>query len=192
MVDVDAKAVDYPSRDSDFNFFVQVAASRSPLSPEELASRYSGAATPEIREEEGWYKYQIGKRDNYIEAFLTLRSVGVKDAFMVVYDQKGKKMKLWRAILKQRDEIPDFFVQIAASREELSENEIDEIYSGGMIVKKREEENWFKYQIEAGTTLNQALKILKKIDVEGAFPVAYINDKKLNLSEMVPLFRLFK
>jgi len=173
-------------------FFVQIGASRTPLEPAELNKRYNGPEKPRVRETEVWYKYQIGKTDNYIDAYLTLRSVNTPDAFIVVYDRAGNKLKLWKAILAQRRNIPDFRVQVAASRVKLSEGRLSGIYSGNQKVRAITEEGWYKYQIDAGTTLHEARKTVKETGVEDAFPVVYLKGRKMNLSELVRIFNLQK
>jgi hypothetical protein len=74
-----------------------------------------------------------------------------------------------------------FVVQIVACRDQLSKHYLNAIYKGSENVIERREEDWYKYQLAPTNDYRQALKTLKATESKGAFIVAYMNDKKLSL-----------
>ncbi len=82
-----------------------------------------------------------------------------------------------------------FHIQIAASRDELSSEVLNGIYNGNTKIVSIVEDGWFKYSVIAGNTLEDALALLKNIDVPGAFVVAYVNNQKMNLLSAIRLTR---
>jgi len=72
-------------------FKVQIAAHTDALSEEYLAKIYKGDIKIDLINEEGWYKYSIGRYLNFDEADATLRECKIDKAFIVAY-QEGKKI----------------------------------------------------------------------------------------------------
>ena len=75
-----------------------------------------------------------------------------------------------------------FAVQIAASRESLSDNLLRMLYSGNQPVTKHFEDNWYKYTIGKESTLLEAQRLKTASGVKGAFIVAYQNGARITLS----------
>ncbi|WP_146192253.1 hypothetical protein [Marinilabilia rubra] len=169
-----------------FHFVIQVAASKTELDSLELEQEYTGPFEIRELEEEGWYKYQIGLTENYLEALEILKSVSSTDRFLVAYNADGEKLKLWKAVLSQRHDLIRYRVQIAASMIPLSDEKILEIYDGKLKILIVEEDGWFKYQIDLGKNYQQAREKKQLIDVEGAFMVPYLGEEKM------PLYKVLK
>jgi outer membrane protein OmpA-like peptidoglycan-associated protein len=85
---------------ADLQYRVQIRASRSKLSKEQLRTIYSGDQTPKYFEEDGYYKYYIAQESNYFAAKHTLNELGVKNAFIAAY-KEGIKYDLQDAIAAQ-------------------------------------------------------------------------------------------
>ena len=169
-------------------FVVQIAASRVPLSKLEVKEIYSGNLKVYLKEEEGWYKYQVGHTFIYEEAKNTLKNVNVPGAFIAAYETNVKH-KLWQAIRKSNIQ-PDkiiYKVQIAASKVELKNEHLKNIYNGNYKVEMIIEEGMFKYQIVAGNSFKEALSIRKECGVRGAFIVPYSNGKKISLKDAIKI-----
>lgn len=172
---------------SDIYFVVQIAASKSPMSSQQLQRVYDGNKEIKLREEEDWYKYQIGRTNEYEQAKETLRETNVQGAFIVPY-KGNEKLTLWQVLREQRtwsskDLI--FVVQIAASVSSLNDKQIQEIYNGTKKVKEIREGTWYKYQIEAGPTYDDARRLKNLLKIPGAFAVAYKNGQKIDIRKAI-------
>jgi hypothetical protein len=168
-------------------FVVQIAASIIPLTEQKLDSIYNGKREISIRREEGWYKYQTGTTSTYYKAKTILKSINVPDAFIVAY-RGDQKLLLWKAILELKNKTRiTYFVQIAASLAPLSQEKLNNIYSGDKDVRRIQEEGWYKYQIKAGNTYDAARRLKTRINVHGAFAVAYMNNKKIDIRQAIKI-----
>lgn len=76
-----------------------------------------------------------------------------------------------------------FRVQVAAARQQMNDQELARIYNKGGNVVEIVEDDWYKYQIEAGDNFQQALDIMRNSGVEKAFMVAYKGDVKISVAE---------
>ncbi len=76
-----------------------------------------------------------------------------------------------------------FIIQIAAHSEKLSEAEIKSIYSGDMDVNMIYEDNWYKYYLGPWERYEEAEKVNKTLNIRNAFIAAYIDGKRLSVSE---------
>ncbi len=173
---------------------VQVAASRMPLTKEQIAAIYKGDCTVELVEEEGWYKYQISGFRLYSDADKVKKSAGVRGVFISPY-KDGNKIPVKQAIEENKvlvDAIKtrgrrgqvveiDFHVQIIASKVRISSSTLAKIYSGSYPVIEVIEEELYKYQINAGSDYNKAKSIRSECGVRNAFIVAYKHGKKQKL-----------
>jgi hypothetical protein len=74
-----------------------------------------------------------------------------------------------------------FYVQISASRRKVSEHFFKTGLQDGLFIREHQEDGWYKYQVGGTSDYSQARKILHQIRVNGAFIVAYQNNKKVNL-----------
>jgi len=76
-------------------------------------------------------------------------------------------------------------VQIAAHTEQLTLKYIkDNIYIGAVKINEIKEEGWFKYTLGRYKTFDEAVKLLKSVNVPKAFVVAYKNGKRVPLKEV--------
>jgi outer membrane protein OmpA-like peptidoglycan-associated protein/tetratricopeptide (TPR) repeat protein len=86
-------------------FRVQIAASRVPLSTDDLKKIYSGDREIFMFREEGWYKYAIADFKSYFEANELRKTCGAKHVFIAAY-QKEKKLVLNQAIQEKYSDPP--------------------------------------------------------------------------------------
>ena len=169
---------------------VQIAANGSPLSQHHLKKIYDGNKKVQMVTEDGWYKYSIGDFDSYAEAEEFKRSLKITDAFVVAYtdnkkvdllalnkDNKASKKQITTSVIKGLI----FKVQIAASRNKLSDAYLKEIYNGNETIDVLTEDNWYKYSLGGFNKYDQALGLKNQINVDGAFIVAYQNGVKVPL-----------
>lgn len=75
-----------------------------------------------------------------------------------------------------------FKIQIMASRDKLSEQAMHKIYSGSENIDVNIEDNWYKYTIGKFKSYKDAKVFQDKIKVEGAFIVAYLNGKRVEVT----------
>ncbi len=171
-------------------YMVQIAASRRPLTRNQLQAILPGNHTIEVVFEDDWYKYRISGFRLFKDASQFARSSGVNDAWVLATDG-GNPIQIRTAremTANLESEIDgqsrgnykdpvDYYVQVAASRLPLSNRTREELCPSGtcrMII----EEDWFKYQIYTGTSFQEAKQMLNSIDRK-AFIVAYARAKKL-------------
>jgi hypothetical protein len=172
-------------------FRVQIAASRIPLTRQQLSKIYKDNYPVEMIEEEGWFKYQILGVRLFSEALRLLRSARVKGAFIIAYD-KGVKQNLYIAVKRSRSleqEVQtygrkeklnnvEWHVQIAASRIPLTKDDLSRIYRGNRKISLIIEEGWYKYRLKAGISYSTAKEIKQQCGVPKAFIVSYHRAKK--------------
>jgi len=165
-------------------FYVQIASSDVPLTIKYLNEIYKGSNSIYVRHEPNGYKYQIGGTKFFHKAKLLLDNCGAHDAFLVAYgngDQRNilRAQERMDAVLKNT--LPkdmQFYVQIATSREPISQNTIKRIYQGPFPVSTVIEGGWYKYHIMAGHTYENAKNIQDKVNIKEAFIVGYANGVK--------------
>ena len=87
----------------EIDFYVQITATKFPLSESELNSIYHGTYKPIQVIEENWYKYMISSGSEYTEANNIKNSCGVPKAFVVAY-KRGKRIPLFYGITESRIE----------------------------------------------------------------------------------------
>ncbi len=77
-------------------------------------------------------------------------------------------------------------IQIAASATNLSIEQLKKIYPNLSIISSEYENGWYKYSIRKNfKSYIEASKYKNIIDVEGAFIIAYINGKKVPVTEAI-------
>ena len=176
----------------DTYYYIQLAASRTPIEGSLLSSlnEYNDSIT--VRNEEGWYKYQINKTTNYKEALTKSEQLNVKGAFIVAY-QNNEKQVLWKTLHKQQNHPKDtgliFVVQVSANKVAVNNtqlNRLKEIANGE--IREREENGWFKYQYVVGPSYKDALQKWKQIGSKTSFLVAYLNNEKIEMSKAIKIY----
>lgn len=175
------------SNKAKIDYFVQIAASKSPIKENQLNDLYRGNKKIKMRQEEGWYKYQIGELPSLSLAKQTLKNTSVQGAFIIAY--KGdKKINPWQTERNNYQSSDIVFVlQIAASKSPLIESEIKQLYNGNKQVREIRENGWYKYHIVAGPTYNDVRRLKNLLKIQGAFAVAYQNGIKLDIRKAIEL-----
>lgn len=173
-------------------FRIQVAASRIPLSANQLQQLQGDDYPVEMIREDGWYKYQLmGVRD-FPDALLLKEKIAAKGAFVVAYNS-GVKQRLADAVNDNRrekrtgnvseTEDSEFHVQLAAVRRLLKPEEIRRLYAGSLPVSLIMEDGWYKYHLKTGNSYTVARQVVNDCRVEGAFIVAYRMGRKIGIKE---------
>ena len=176
-------------------FLVQIAMDKHTLSQGTLQKLYKENWEIEIINEEGWKKYSIGEFPTYEEAEAFKKELKVPEAFIVSADQVEKadvtEEEPMQETVAEVDEEPaveplatagyDFQVQIAADRYGLSNQQLNDIYSGSNQVFELQEEGWHKYRIGHYDNFLAAKEKLQEVDVPGSFIVAYKDGEKVPL-----------
>jgi hypothetical protein len=181
-----------------YTFYVQIAASRSPMDSAEIKRLYKGPHQIVMQKEDGWHKYRFGKTFDYKEAFENLYAQKIPDAFIVVYKNTGEKMELWEVLREKRKSIKssngnrsnsanafEFRVQIIASKNKVNQSELKKIYTGTQPVTELQEDGWHKYQIATGNNYSDAKELLKNLNIKDAFIVAYESNEKIELYKAI-------
>jgi hypothetical protein len=178
-------------------FRIQVAATRAPLTKEQVVRIYPGHYSVEMVEEENWYKYQLMGVRLYSDALAILKDIPVKGAFISAYED-GVKIRLFEGVVKNRDlertvkalgwknlNETEYHVQIAASRYPIKKEDFSSIYTGNETVSLIIEEGWYKYRIKAGNSYELAQKIKTACGVEKAFVIPYKRARKISINEAI-------
>jgi hypothetical protein len=191
---------------------VQIAADKKPLSQATLRKLYDGDKQISRVVENGWYKYSIGDFSTFDNAEAFKNDLKTRDAFIVAY-KDGEPVSPERA---QKDDItepekekpPDektepkplepvepakttsevvFKVQIAASRNPMSDNLLHNIYGGDKEINKNIVDGWYKYSVGQFPEYEAANKLKKKTNVGGAFITAYKDGELLDIKQAIQL-----
>jgi len=107
---------------------------------------------------------------------------------------KNEEPKTLKPEIKKEIELHDsmiiyYEVQIAAHTVPISAKYIKEnIYNGNMKILERREEGWYKYTIGHFKNLDEADKLLIKVNVAKAFVVAYKNNRRVPIKETTEEF----
>jgi hypothetical protein len=180
-------------KDQEVNFMVQIAASRIPLTKAQLWSIYPGNLAIEITREHNWYIYRIPGFRVFSEANRVALESGVESAY-VVSEYNKKEISLpearhmtdnYEKALRKQDfsSIPglvSYFIQITASRTQLTGGERDMVFNTYPACREILESGWFKYQILAGASYSDALSLKRSLP-ETTFIVAYKNGTRISL-----------
>ncbi len=75
---------------------VQIAAAREPIEADYIKTIYEGSKSVMEKQEDEWYKYQIGKYHSFKDAVDELKACNVEKAFIVVY-QDGNRISVQQA-----------------------------------------------------------------------------------------------
>lgn len=182
-----------------FIFKVQIAACKVSLDQKTTHAIYSGELDINETFEDTWYKYVIGEFNTYRKARELRDKVNIPGAFIVAY-LNGKRINISTDMtdskgttsVKNYTGNPQdllFRIQIAASKEQLNEKVIKNIYSGEKSVVSIQEDGWYKYTIPMGSNFKEAKALVEKLDIPGAFITAYLKGEKMELSEAIRLSR---
>lgn len=180
------------SAPNEVRFAVQVAASRFPLTRTQLQAIYPGNLTVEIVREDNWFKYRIPGFRVFKAAAQIANEAGMGDAW-VMATSGGKTSDLVAARKATRNlesDLPgnaysnnqwpvDYYVQVAASRVRIQKDEITK-YCLSDNYREVIEEGWFKYQIYAGNSYDDARSLKQSLNCR-SFIVGYRGGKKINL-----------
>lgn len=193
----EALDLSYSQQSTGVRFMVQLAASRIPLSRSQLWALYPGNLSVEVVKEEGWYKYRIVNFRVFSEANRVALESGVKTAW-VLSTQAGNPINLIEArnmtrvlesdIKRYGSKVikdgTDFYIQLAASRTRLNDNNRESICGSAGACREVIEEGWFKYQVYAGTDYTKALEMKSRLAGK-SFIVAYEKGTKVKLYKAV-------
>ncbi len=181
--------------DEEVIYRVQIAANKAQLSQRALSKIYYGNKNVEMINEENWFKYSVGDFDEYEEASKFRKQCGVENAFIVAY-RKGTRFSPSRTdvagiasageadegmISSKFDVGLSFRVQVAANRVPVTKEQLERIYIDDYPVEMIYEDDWYKYQLLGVRLFSDALKILRRARVKGAFIIAYNNGTMQNL-----------
>ena len=86
----------YKANKINLMYKVQIAAHTIPLNEDYLRTIYKGSMDIDLITEDNWYKYSIGRYDNFEEADQVLQKCNVKRAFVVAYNN-GRKITIQEA-----------------------------------------------------------------------------------------------
>ncbi len=183
--------------DEEIIYRIQIAANRTELSQRALGKMYYGNKRVEMINENGWYKYSVGDFGSYEDASAFRKASAIENAYIVAY-RKGTRFEQGPALTEIKPPVaytPEgeqrmpsglvFRIQVAASRVPVTVGQLKRIYSGNYPVEMISEDNWYKFQLMGVRLYSDALQILKNIQVNGVFIVAYDDGIKVNPAEAV-------
>ncbi len=174
------------------SYHIQIAASRKTMSQEAIKRLYEGDEEVYNYQEDEWEKYYIGNFSTYEQSLHLLRQINVKGAFPIAF-VTGIKTPILKAKEVSRafsstplktfhqQSNPQYRIQISASRTPLSTEQLQSLYPQTETIGFIFEDNWYKYSIEGGETLEETLLMLKQIPIKGAFVVRYQQGIKIPL-----------
>jgi hypothetical protein len=185
--------ISYSHQSTGVRFFVQIAASHAPLTRTQLWAIYPGNLSVEVVKEDSWYKYRITNFRVFSNANRVALESGVRSAFVLategdnrinLVDARDMTRVLESDLSRYGSTVinngVDFYVQVAASRIRLSDDERSLYCGSANTCREIIEEGWFKYQIYAGTDYNQAVELRNRITGK-SFIVAYENGTRVSL-----------
>ena len=186
---------------SGLHFRVQIAASPDPISPVRLDSIYKGTKNILLLQDDGWYRYLIGRCPTYHHADSLRKYIGLSDAFVTAYED-GKRLDARRNMmdpsewpsLQLIDGLPSdtgvvFRVQVAATPSKLSTEELKSIYCGNLPVFVSWEKPFYRYLIGSFNNYQKASELQRTICVPGAFVVAHRKGRRIDIREALSATR---
>lgn len=167
-------------------FSIQIAASKKQLVIEKLKNElYCTNLMIEEKNEDGWYKYLIGHFSSVDSANKFLAKPCITRGFVSGYSKSKGRI----AILSIKNQIDASFdtsaysivyrVQIAASRQPLSNELIATIYKGYNPVNVSQEDGWYRYSIGDFIYFNEAKITRDSCGTKDAFLMPYQNQKRI-------------
>jgi hypothetical protein len=191
----DVYDISTPQQNQEVRFMVQIAASRIPLTRAQLWAIYPGNLSVEVIRDANWFKYRITGFRFFSDASMVATESGAKNAWVLsaslgkeINLEKAKDMtRILEAGSKQYKYITgdiDFFVQVAASRVGLTDEEISNLCHSTNACREIIENGWFKYQVFTGTNYKEAIRLRKSMSIK-SFVVAYKDGTKINLYQAI-------
>jgi len=168
-------------------FSIQIAASKNKLIVEKLANEHNCInLSIDERSEDGWYKYLIGHFTSFDSAVEYLAKPCVTRGFISGYSNKNGRL----AILSIKRQMLGTFdttnysivyrVQIAASKQPLSNETIATLYKGFNPINVVQENGWYKYSIGDYIYFNEAKITKDSCGTKDAFIMPYHNQKRIS------------
>ena len=191
----DVYDINMAQQNQEVRFMVQIAASRIPLTRAQLWAIYPGNLSVEVIRDADWFKYRITGFRFFSDASMVATESGAKNAWVLsaslgkeINLEKAKDMtRVLEAGSKQYKYITgdiDFFVQVAASRVGLTDEEISNLCHSTSACREIIENGWFKYQVFTGTNYKEAIRLRKSMSIK-SFVVAYKGGTKINLYQAI-------
>ncbi len=181
------------TRDNTIYYYVQIAASKSPMNSAFLKTIYNGKDSIITRQEEGWYKYQIGKTTDYSKAQKEVANLTVEGAFIAAYKHDEKQI-LWKTLNStnylQGEKRLIFAIQLSANKNIISTEKRAELQkTAGGFIRQIEEDGWYKYQYIVGSSYQEAILKWKEIGTDISFIVAYFDNEKIDISKAIQIYK---
>jgi len=177
-------------------FTIQVAASRSKLDIGKIKKDiYTGEYAVNENNEDGWYRYTVGKFSSIDSANRYLTEPNITQGFVSGYsNSKGRVaiLSVKQSITAQSTSAYSvvYRVQIAASRERLSNNLIEKIYQGKNPINISFEDGWFRYSIGDYIYIEEARITKDSCGIKEAFIMPYQNGNRIQWPSKVALNQL--
>jgi N-acetylmuramoyl-L-alanine amidase len=191
------KATEEENINSNVYFIIQIAASKTELSTDNLMKNFPTKEVLNIENVDGWYKYTINKKFvSYDEALQYKTNLKTKGTFIIAF-KNGKKVSIEEALKKEPDEntiivakeseieIPKpetagktvYKLQIGLSISPLSATEVSQFKNGGKEVFSFDCGSWIIYTIGDFDSESAALNFKKLKGLEEAEVVKFFNEK---------------
>ncbi len=180
------------TNDNNTYYFIQIAASRTPISNSLLKTIYKGNDSIIIKQEEGWYKYQLGKTTNYTTAQNLVQTLNIAGAFITAYKNNQKQI-LWKTIntkhISNDASKLVFVVQVSANIKPINIEQRAALQKkAGGFVREINEDGWYKYQYVVGSSYKEALNKWKKTGTDSSFIAAYYDGQKIAISKAIKIY----
>jgi len=174
---------------------IQIAASKTPLSVEQLNAIYKTNEIFNVDKDGEWYKYSISEKfKTYDAAFAYKENLRIKGIFIIAF-KDGKKVTLEEALrkddekkdvvenkkeetidIKTNQEVKTIFrLQIGISTKPMSDVEISQFKNGGKPVTTVDNGGWYSYNVGEFNTEKDALNFKKSKGLTDAIVVKFVN-----------------
>lgn len=167
-------------------FTIQIAASKNRLVKDVLKKElYCSKFEIEEKNEDGWFKYLVGQFTSIDSAIKFLARPCFTRGFVSGYNTKGRV-----AIFSIKQPVVESFdtsnysivyrVQIAASKQPLSNETIASIYKGYNPVNVSQEDGWYRYSIGDFIYYGEAKITRDSCGTKDAFVMPYHHQKRIH------------
>jgi len=182
----------------DVIYRVQIASDRVSLGPSKLDSIYPGVKKIIENRGEGWYRYSIGNCPTYYHARKLKNHTPVRGDWVVAY-KNNKRLNAYNMktqpdvcpplTIRRNDEVPGdgpvFRVQIAASKNRISEEALKYIYCGNRDIFEARDGRFYTYSVGSFARYEDAADLKRSICVPGAFVVAFRNGRPVDVGSVM-------
>ena len=120
------------------------------------------------------YTFRITKSSSESLAVIPLQTDTVKTEKIVLTDENNKVIENPQNVV--------YKVQIWASRRPAHEKKLKRKYKGPLKISAFQEDRWYKYSIGEFATYTEAKQCLINCDVDDAFIIAYIGNRKVYIT----------